>query len=457
MKLKTQHLFVTGACAAGLILVAWSMGGRGALEAARTVQANAPGGRGQDTPSAPNGVSDASSEREAGDPSSMTPEVADAVRDLAQAIQDRDSAGAGKIAVEFFSVGPDALPALLELAATDGFSPKEVEALGALFRVGADRLVRQPERLAPWTIDTFTTASLDLLSAHPQIPSILYTAFCESGVHLDSSQLPALLDAFRSREVGPVAKSQFPCLELAKTWAIAMDATVEPLLLARTADPEQADTARADAAAMLLARDWRRAVPQLAIQLEESGQGVSKRFQHVACSHLVGLEPIDQAHYFDLMGSSPRLAVAMAEQMEPAAAALAIDLLPEGPDLDFKRSVLRLRTGSFAGMDEVFEVLEDRTRAESLPQLTSLAVRALVRSDAAFDKALSERLLDRFTGATEKASLFRALMSESRSMDEARLFAVVLPILDSTTGDANSGRQALARSITARYPELSFD
>ena len=459
MKLKTQVALAVAASIAGLALLSGSEEPRHPQKVRHAAQRATSSVRSKTVdPASLAEIAPLDPARSEAGRANPDPGVARAVSDLALAIQNDDGDSAGRIAVEVFAQGPEAVRSILELAASDGLAPDEVRALGVLFKVGAHRLVDQPERLAPWTLDSFTTASLDLLSAHPQVPSLLYAGFCDVGLHLEAVQLPKLLDAFRSQEVGPPSESQFPCLELAKRWAVTMDGSVEPILLERTLDPSRRDIARADAAAMLLCRDWRRTATELATHLESESLPKSKALRHVVCSHVLQLEPIDQANYFELLGGAPHLALAIASQMDPSAADLAIDRMESDEQGQFQRAVLRLRAGAFEDVDEIFGLLADRQRAAELPQLTTLALGALVHSDAAFEDGLSARLLDRFAATdAEKESLLRVLIKESRTMDDARVFAVVLPILDLMRADTTRGRAVLAATVTQRFPELRFD
>lgn len=383
----------------------------------------------------------------------------DVIGRLAALIVEQDGERAGALAMAWFDAhADDPARALLELAADGERSVEESRAVGTLLRLGVHLFEHQPERMEPWTLHSFSEATIDLLGVHHQVPALLWTGFSSAGPDLAPEQLTTLLDAFRSRHVAAAPRDQAWCLQLGKRWAKTMPPGVEQLMLERAGDAASSETQAADAAAMLLARDWRSVTPELAaIAGEDRAASPGQAFKHIIGSHARDLSPLEQAEFFAPFSGSPGAALAIAWQMSTEGASMALAEL--GGEPGFAATVLALRAGERVPLDRTLELIANERLASAHPSLGWFAMEGLLRSDAAFEPALADRLSGLFQGsAKQRDRLYRTLAEALPSLEQEPLLAVVLPILDRSRGGPESReREILLRGLRARFPEMHLE
>ncbi|MEM8710394.1 MAG: hypothetical protein AAGG01_05545 [Planctomycetota bacterium] len=379
---------------------------------------------------------------------------------LSSLIAAGNGSAAGDYALAWFEAqGEEAGARLLELMASHDEVLANPQAVSVLARVATHLLVTEPERMLPWTTDTFTAASLELLGVHAEVPSVLFTAFAEIGAHLEPERMVDLLDSLRARSVGPATTSQATCLQLAYKWSKSMPEGVENLLLDRVAAQSLEPFARSDAAALLLERNWRSTTASLldAVQETQSATGRSA-LEHIIGTHVSRLNSHEQAEYFRELAATPGLALSLAWHMNPDAASMALAQPSDKAGQGFPQLMLALRAGEIVGEDQILQLATHETLNREVPSLTWFAMGQLLRSDAAYRVGLPGRILKATShDSAARERVLEALSREVATLEQEPLLAVVLPILDETRTDESRGRMALLRSLRGRFPEMHLE
>lgn len=371
-----------------------------------------------------------------------------------------DLEAGSRLVVQFFEGGGQAVDTMFSVIGDPLTGHPDAPALGILLKAASYYSVNDPSYLAPWTTDDIATFGLDLLGSGDHVPSVLCAGFDELGQTIAPEYLVQLLDIYNGRDLGPAMESQYPALLLAKTWARTMGPEVEGVLLESAGLAEVGDSNRAQAASMLLERDWRRFAPDLAAMLDEYETGGSlegqdkKAFQYIVTSRIANLDTIDRAHYYATLADASDLAVGMAWQMNADDASLALSQ-PGMQDLpEFAVDLLKIRGGHADALNAGQRIL-----AQEVPTVVEkLVVSSWLQSDLSVSDDFNALMEERFIARSSDPSRFWSTLGTRFSeLEDYQVFAGVMPWITRSEGESDFHRDRLVAMVRDRFEGIEVN
>lgn len=387
------------------------------------------------------------------------PPGADAADFVALLDRVRDAVGAGDgeafaaLASSWFADGPAGVEALLVASTQAGGGPDTGLALGALLRAAVCFTEVDPGRMDGWGLGELVEATTALLGSGDAVPEMMRVGLGEHGARLEPDRLVTLIGAYGAVDVGPPS-SQIACLALAKAWARDMGPGVVDALSAAIVDTDAGGGRPAQAARMLLGRDWRAGVQPALAALGQLQPGPARTdVAHALGSQIRHTGPEEAAGFFQSVSRDEEVAIHCAWQLRSEDAERIADRLSDEELGENGRDLLGLRAGQADAMAAGERLLASSSSPESGTVMETLVFGSWLASDAALDGRFSRAIEPRFQArAADPERFWSALGGRLWDASDVELAAGVIPLLERSLGESSSARLAVVRAVEGRFP-----